>query len=324
MAQHVLVTGAAGFIGGAMSRDALAAGDTVSNIGHGLDRPAPWDAGGAVQRIVGSVEPATLDRLLGPPDVVFHCAGGANVQASIAEPERDRARTVGSTTALAAWLVANAPRARVVYPSSGAVYGEAAGRPAGRSGRCTPLSPYGHHKADAEAVLMGAGLRSGLGVAIVRLFSVYGPGLRKQLLWEACGKMATGTAEFFGTGVERRDFVEITDVVALMRAAAAAVRPVAAPVVVDGGTGQGVAVRDVLALLAAGFDPPPVLRFLGTARAGDPTDMIASHNAADMLGWVPQVPLAAGLVRYVQWYRAEAGLRDRTTAETRARLPGSV
>jgi UDP-glucose 4-epimerase len=306
LAQHVLVTGAAGFIGDAIARDALERGDIVSVIGHGLDRPATWDATESVQRIAGFVGLATLDRLPAPPDVVFHCAGGANVQASIAQPEQDRERTVGSTDALAQWLVANAPGARLVYPSSGAVYGEAAGRPDGRSGTCTPMSPYGQHKADAEAVLLRAAERSGLAVAIVRLFSVYGPGLRKQLLWDACGKMAAGTATFFGTGVERRDFVEISDVVALMRAAAGAVQPMAAPVVVDGGTGHGIAVRDVLALLADGFDPPPVVQFLGTARAGDPTDMIASRTAADTLGWSPQVPLAQGLLRYVQWFRAGA------------------
>lgn len=301
LAQHVLVTGAAGFIGGAVARDALARGDRVSAIGHALDRPPDWDADGAVARIAGTVGAATLDRLPALPDVVFHCAGGANVQASIAEPEADRARTVGSTAALADWLVAQAPGARVVYPSSGAVYGEAAGRPAGRTGPCVPLSPYGRHKAAAEAALVRAAETRGLRVAIVRLFSVYGPGLRKQLLWDACGKMATGRAEFFGSGIERRDFVEITDAVALLRAAAgAASAPV--PLVVDGGTGAGVAVRDVLAMLAAAFRPAPDLRFLGTARAGDPTDMIAARDAGPRLGWAPQVPLAEGLARYAHWY----------------------
>ncbi len=307
MTQHVLVTGAAGFIGGAIARDALARGYRVSTIGHGTDRPALWDVTGMVHRIAGLVGAATLDQLPGPPDIVYHCAGGASVQASITEPDRDRERTVGSTAALADWLAANAAGARVVYPSSGAVYGDAAGRPDGRSGACRPMSPYGQHKADAEAVLLRAAERFGFGVAIVRLFSVYGPGLRKQLLWDACGKLATGTAEFFGTGVERRDFVEISDVVALMRAAAGTVQPVSSPVVVDGGTGQGIAVRDVLALLAEGFDPVPEVRFLGTSRAGDPTDMIASRNATATLGWTPQVPLAQGLLRYVGWFRTLAG-----------------
>lgn len=298
------MTGAAGFIGGAVARDALARGDRVAAIGHGLDRPPAWDPRGAVLRIAGTVGPATLDRLPEPPDLVVHCAGGANVQASIADPEGDRLRTVASTVALAGWLCAQAPAARVVYPSSGAVYGQAAGRPEGRGSACTPISPYGLHKAAAEAALAAAAAR-GLAVAIVRLFSVYGPGLRKQLLWDACGKMRAGRAEFFGTGQERRDFVHVDDVVSLLRLAGGAARPGAA-LVADGGTGKGVAVREILALLAQGFDPAPAVRFLGTARSGDPTDMIADPAAARALGWLPRVPLDAGLGAYARWYATDA------------------
>ncbi|MFN6978531.1 MAG: NAD-dependent epimerase/dehydratase family protein [Gemmobacter sp.] len=301
--QHVVVTGAAGFIGGALARDALGRGARVTVIGHGLDMAADWDAGGAVRRIAGTVGADTLDRLPAPPDVVFHCAGGANVQASIAAPEADHARTVGSTAALAGWLAANAPAARVVYPSSGAVYGAAAGRPEGRSGACVPLSPYGLHKAAAEGILTATAATTGLRIAIVRLFSVYGPGLRKQLLWDACRKMQAGDAAFFGTGVERRDFVEIADAVRLMWLAADAAA--APPLVIDGGSGIGVSVQEVLHLLAAAFEPRPAVRFLGAARAGDPTDMIAQAAGAAALGWSPQVPLAEGLARYAKWFRSE-------------------
>jgi UDP-glucose 4-epimerase len=299
--RHVVVTGAGGFIGGALARAALARGARVSAVGHGLVAPLPWDPAGAVARLAGDVDAATLDRLSAAPDLVFHCAGGASVPASIAAPEADRARTVGSTAALAAWLRRNAPSARLVYPSSGAVYGAAAGDPAARAGPCRPLSPYGSHKAAAEAVLRAAAA-SGLRVVIVRLFSVYGPGLRKQLLWDACRQLAGGEAVFFGTGAERRDFVAIEDVVRLMFVCAGAAAEDAPAI--DGGSGAAVAVGDVVRALAAGFDPVPPVRFLGDPRAGDPTDMIADPAAARALGWAPAVPLAAGIAAYVRWFRS--------------------
>ncbi len=98
-------------------------------------------------------------------------AGVANVQASIADPGGDRRRTVASRVALADRLCAKAPWARCVCPSSRAVYGQGAGRPEGRSTACTPISPYGLHKAAAEATSAAAAAR-GLAVTIVRLFSV--------------------------------------------------------------------------------------------------------------------------------------------------------
>jgi UDP-glucose 4-epimerase len=138
----------------------------------------------------------------------------------------------------------------------------------------------------------------------VRLFSVYGPGLRKQLLWDACTKFNLGQTAFFGTGDERRDFVEISDVVDLLRLAQSAASP-AVPVL-DGGTGQGVTICDLLTELAGWFGPVPDLTFLHRGRPGDPSDMIADPSAAQSLGWRPQVSLHEGIGRYAMWFKTSA------------------
>ena len=51
-------------------------------------------------------------------------------------------------------------------------------------------------------------------MSIIRLFSVYGNGLKKQLLWDACNKIinAKTEVEFWGTGEETRDFIHVDDV----------------------------------------------------------------------------------------------------------------
>ena len=298
--QRILVTGAGGFIGGALARQALLDGAEVVVLGHA--------AGAAVVSqhatvIDATVSAAALDRLPFAPELVVHCAGGANVQASVADPAADHARTVGGTAILLDWLAQNAPAARLIYPSSGAVYGAAAGHPQRRDTTLRPLSPYGRHKAEAEALIQAAAVGRGLKASIVRLFSVYGPGLRKQLLWDGCGKFLRGEVQFFGTGAERRDFIEISDVVRLLMLAGQAAT--AQVPVMDGGTGQGVAISDLLKDLAQSFQPLPEVSFVGTGRPGDPIDMIADPAVAAALGWRPQVPLSDGLKRYAAWFRAE-------------------
>lgn len=297
--QRILVTGAGGFIGGALARQALQDGAEVAVLGHGA---CSAEVARQATAIAASVSTAALDRLPFAPDLVVHCAGGANVQASVADPAADHARTVGATAILLDWLAQNAPAARLVYPSSGAVYGAAAGHPAQRDTTLRPLSPYGCHKAEAEALIKAAAGR-GLSAAIVRLFSVYGPGLRKQLLWDACGKFLRGESQFFGSGAELRDFIEIGDVVRLLMLAGRVAHP-SVPVM-DGGTGQGIAIADLLKRLAQNFQPLPEVTFLGTGRPGDPVDMVADPAATMALGWRPQMSLAEGLPRYAAWFRAQ-------------------
>ena len=297
--QRVLVTGAAGFIGGAMARFCVEQGCSVTGLGHG--KPDPF--AGLDHWVSGTVSEAVLDRVRERPDIIFHCAGGASVQASVADPAADRARSVTATAALMRWMARAAPEARLVYTSSGAVYGDAAAVPEGRAGTPSPISPYGRHKAEAEQAVQSAAGEHRLHVGIVRLFSVYGPGLRKQLLWDACNKMQTGRAEFFGTGVEKRDFVEIRDVQSLLWKTAGALGDT--PLVLDGGWGVGRPVKDVVCTLAKRFEPEPQVTFLGTTRSGDPKDMIADPAGARKLGWKPTIDLEEGLAAYAAWYCGE-------------------
>ncbi len=97
--------------------------------------------------------------------------------------------------------------------------------------------------------------------------------------------------------------MHVDEAVALLRLAGDGVQP-GTPMIVDGGTGRGVAVRKILALLAQAFDPAPAVGLLGTARNGDPTDMIADLSGAAALGW-PRVSPEAGLRGYLRRYAAD-------------------
>ena len=55
-----------------------------------------------------------------------------------------------------------------------------------------PMSPYGHHKLIMEQLCCSYAISFGIRATIVRLFSVYGPWLRKQLLWDLCLRLNEG------------------------------------------------------------------------------------------------------------------------------------
>src|SRR5205807_5394499 len=115
----------------------------------------------------------------GLPDTVFHLAGGSNVGASLQAPFEDFTRTTHTTASLLEWLRINAPRCKLVTVSSAAVYGDTRAEPAEETRPVQPVSPYGYHKLMMEQLCQEYSQVFGLRTAILRLFSVYGEGLRK-------------------------------------------------------------------------------------------------------------------------------------------------
>jgi UDP-glucose 4-epimerase len=301
MHKVALVTGAAGFIGRHVARRLADEGWQVVGIGHGEAPAAEWGLSAWYQ---DSICEDALNRLDAAPDLVIHCAGSGSVAASIADPESDRKRTVTSTQALLDYLRTHAPNAVFVYPSSAAVYGLCEPCPISESHALRPVSPYGQHKLAAEELIRTYAADHQLRAAIVRLFSVYGPGLRKQLWWDACHRLLNGDRLFFGTGDETRDWLHVEDAAALM-VSAAGFASERCPIV-NGGSGVATTNRQVLQQLAQTLGEVQHPEFNSQTRPGDPQHYHADIRATMDWGWRPSIDLATGIKQYVDWFREEA------------------
>ena len=293
------VTGAAGFLGGAVAAAWVRAGWRVA----GFDTTPGW-SGGCAHWITGEVHRDALARAaaeIGAPEVMFHAAGGSSVGASVADPEGDFARTVLSVRETLAFLKAEAPGARLIYPSSAAVYGAASSDSLPESASLRPISPYGRHKLQAETEIADAGLEA----VILRFFSLYGPGLRKQLLWDLARRLATSPSqlELSGTGEERRDFLYLDDAVRLVGLAAGADSE-GGPRVLNGGRGEAIRVRHAAETLARAFEVDAAIAFSGETRAGDPAALVADISEARALGFSPSVAFEDGAKRFARWFAA--------------------
>jgi len=296
----VLVTGASGFLGRHVARAWAEAGHEVVGLGHGTWSEAEWRPWGLSRWVAAEVGLLELESTGLQPDAVVHCAGGGSVGYSIAHPAEDFARSVGTLLAVLEFVRLRAPGARVVIPSSAAVYGNAARIPIPVTTPPAPVSPYGVHKCMVEDLCHSYGAHYGLPTAIVRFFSLYGAGLRKQLLWDACQRFARGEAAFMGSGREVRDWLHVEDAASLTLVAAGQATP-AGPVA-NGGGGSGQEVRAVLERLRGAFPLAPPLSFKGPARPGDPEAMVAELAEARAWGWRPARDLDAGIADYAEWF----------------------
>ncbi len=294
----VLVTGACGFIGRHVARYFSNNGYEVAGLGWGkFPDHAQW---GVTRWYEAQVSLETLCEFAGKPDVIVHCAGGSSVGDSIEHPRHDFGLTVDATSNLLEFVRLYTPESRVVYPSSAAVYGQVQKVPICESDSLNPVSPYGVHKRMAESLCQMYSMRFGVHVAIVRLFSIYGAGLRKQLLWDACNKFSSGNSEFFGTGNEVRDWLHVEDVAELLFLAA---RYADDSPVLNGGAGAGVAIKDILSCVGHCFEPNMVPHFSSRQKEGDPDTYIADISKASGWKWAPSIDWHEGITSYVEWYK---------------------
>lgn len=303
----IFITGARGFIGHHTAQYLAASGKTVVGLGHGAWVEADYRRSGLSDWLNGEVSHANLDALAarhGVPDCVIHLAGGSAVGPSYAAPAEDFRRTVVGTSDLAEWVRLRAPLTPVVMASSAAVYG--AGHPAliAEGIPCAPYSPYGYHKHMAEMALASYAHSFGLRVACVRLFSVYGEGLRKQLLWDACTKLAGNVSilALGGHGTELRDWLHVHDAARLLALASGHASDQCP--IVNCGTGIATSVRDIATHLVDCWGGGTTVSFSGAARAGDPKSLVADISLATQWGWTAQRPWQLGLQDYVTWFKS--------------------
>jgi UDP-glucose 4-epimerase len=301
--ETALVTGAYGFVGRHVAMALAAEGVQVTGIGHGSWDRSEWRQWGVDVWHSGDVTPETLATYGGTPDLVIHCAGSGTVAYSLSHPAQDFQRTVTTSLAVLEFMRQSAPRARLCLPSSAAVYGRIEDVPQRVSSPAHPVSPYGVHKKIVEDLCRSYAHHFQLSIALVRLFSIFGKGLRKQLMWDACQKLSRSDATFAGTGLETRDWLHVNDAASLLLVAARAATP--ACITVNGGTGSPIAIRVVIEALAAALGTEAAIAFTGAARPGDPAHYQADIAQALALGWQPRHDVMAEIANYAHWYRRE-------------------
>jgi nucleoside-diphosphate-sugar epimerase len=310
---RVVVTGAAGFIGGHVAEAMAGAGHEVVAV-DALDRSAAPDAARDNWAALADRAGITLverdlatDDLtkLAEADAVVHLAGRPGVRSSwgpgAVAAERDN---VTATRRLLAACQAAPPgrRPRVVVASSSSVYGSAGARPHREDDPPRPASPYARSKVAVEHLTARA-VEEGLAAVTLRYFSVYGPRQRPDMAFHRFIEAARNDRPLpvFGDGGQSRAFTHVADVTAATLAAATADLPPGT--VLNVGHPEPATIRDAIALLAGLLGVRPRVREHPPA-AGDATRTWADTAKAErLLGWSARIGLAEGLADQVRRHR---------------------
>jgi UDP-glucose 4-epimerase len=170
---NVVVTGAAGYIGGQIALQLRDAGHTVTGIDR---RPLPKHLEGVMQFVQADFDSDESYRKLVElrPDAVVHCAGTSLVGPSIKHPSEYYQNNVAKTLNLLSIMMSAVPRARFIFSSSAAVYGEPIMTPCHEVDPREPISPYGESKLMIEMILESYHRAYGLDYVAFRYFNACG------------------------------------------------------------------------------------------------------------------------------------------------------
>ncbi|MEO7317559.1 MAG: NAD-dependent epimerase/dehydratase family protein [Chthoniobacteraceae bacterium] len=303
----ILITGAAGFLGRHIAREFAQAGCKVvgvdvvaaenSGLGPGVEYARLTLPSPSFTELIRRTQPAAL----------IHCAGRASVASSLSDPAADfRDGTVLTFEVLDALRTA-APRCRFVLLSSAAVYGNPVSLPVTEDHACAPLSPYGYHKRQSELLCEEFARLFAIPTTVVRIFSAYGPGLRRQVVWEVCRQALTESElRLHGTGGESRDFIHAADVARALRQIVESGPCTGEICNLASGTETTIAELADCILRQLGRAIP--IRFDGAQTPGDPLHWRAEISRVRALGFEPRVTLEKGLESIAAWCAAEVAL----------------
>lgn len=297
---NFLVTGAAGFLGSALANRLAREGHQV----RGVDDLSAGDKERLYEEVLFTRGDITdrpkLWTLLQDVDCVYHLAAKVSVPESLLYPREYNIINVGGTVSLME-AMRDVGVKRVVFISSGAVYGDQEQQPLTESTPANPTSPYAVSKLAAEHYVRTIGTLWGIETASLRVFNAYGPGqplpashppviphfLRQATLG--------GSLVIHGDGSQTRDFVYVDDAIEAMVAASTA--PDIDRSVINVGSGEETSLRELAQAVIETIEAEAEWLFSEEASPGQSRMRADIRLAEQLLGYRPRVQLRDGLAQ---------------------------
>ncbi len=238
-------------------------------------------------------------------EVCIYAGGNGSVPYSIEHPEKDYHLNTVLVDRLLDTIKLFQTNCKFVHISSAAVYGSPETLPITEESEVKPMSPYGWNKFLSEIICRKYYSLYKIPTISLRVFSVYGVGIRKQLFWDIHQKLEkSNEITLYGTGNESRDFIYISDLIS------------AFDILIQKSKFQGEVynvssgientIKEAAEIFAMKKGSNNKIVFGGETKAGDPNNWRADISKINKMGFTAQVNLESGLQKYIEWLKENA------------------
>ncbi|MES2655427.1 MAG: SDR family oxidoreductase [Bacteroidota bacterium] len=236
-------------------------------------------------------------------DFCINASGSAHVGFSFEKPSIDFELNVLNVHKLLVAIRTYNPTCKFINFSSAAVYGNPEKLPITETATRNPVSPYGFHKLQSEYILKEYHRFFNIATCNLRIFSAYGPGLRKQLFWDLFQKsLQQAPVNLFGTGNETRDFIYIDDLMEVLNC-------IIQKAPFDGesyniGSGIQVKINEAVSTFYSHLNDQIQYGFTGEHKIGDPDNWVADISKIQQIGFSPKYNINKGLELTANWLKS--------------------
>jgi UDP-glucose 4-epimerase len=314
---RAFVTGAAGFIGSHLVDRLIADGHEVVGYDNFSTGRAEFLAdarrSGAFRLVEGdALDAARLTEAMAACTVVFHLAANADVRFGTAHPRKDLEQNTLATFNVLEAMRANAVP-KVVFSSTGSIYGEAAVIPTPEDAPFPiQTSLYGASKLAGEGLIQAYCEGFGMQAWIFRFVSILGERYTHGHVFDFCRSLRRDATRLhvLGDGRQRKSYLYVQD--CLDAIFVALDRATARVNVLNLGTAEYCEVRDSIGWICAHLGVTPALDYGGGTRGwiGDNPFIFLDTSRIRALGWRPRLTIRDSVIRTVDYLQQNAGLLD--------------
>ncbi|MCX4181966.1 NAD-dependent epimerase/dehydratase family protein [Enterobacter sp. HSTU-ASh6] len=295
---NIMILGAGGFIGSHLSISFLERGATVHAFGRSLDT-LKLGSKNLIKYESTNIDNQILQKI-DSPDYIYFLIGSASVARSIKAPLEDFEQSIPPLLLVLEKLRTSWKESKLIFVSSAAVYGTSANDRTSIKSSLNPVSPYGLNKKISEEYIHYYCEHYSIDAKIIRPFSVYGPQLKKQLIWDVLNKMQRGEHHFFGSGDELRDWIYINDFIKILNNYVSEYNSM--DNVVNIGSGNAVSVKKIVSMLYKITNTNASPLFVDGGKEGDPKHLVSDISEQNCLKPFLNTSLEEGLIETVNWF----------------------
>jgi len=295
----ILILGSEGFIGSHCVSHFLESNHNVFGVDL-FEQPSMQYTYRKVSRLSFEIETIISENDF---DLIINASGSGNVGLSMNHPLIDFESNCLDLIKVLDAIRKFKPQTKFIHLSSAAVYGNPKDLPIKETDELKPLSAYGWHKLISENLCTEYVQLYGLNISILRPFSVYGKGLKKQIFWDVYKKLSENniSLELMGTGKESRDFIYIDDLVNVIELVA-----LNSPMIGDVynvASGNETTIEKAIHIFIKNLDFKTVLSFNNQVRKGDPLNWCADISKLRSIGFGSPILIEEGLADLSTWFK---------------------